>query len=362
MTVLTQIVASAQRVARATGPQGRRAYDLIASRIPRGPTPLVRRADGRRTAVDEYWADHTIVSGRFPSGRASLEALEERFALYPLYSEYFDLWGSREGKVVLDYGCGPGHDLTGFALFSGAKRVIGMDISLKALSICAHRLSLHRVEPRRVELIQVLDGEPRLPLKDASVDHVHTAGVLHHTPDPVPILEEILRVLKPGGTARVMVYNRDSVFFHLIVAYARMILNGEHRDLDVDDAFARMTDGPDCPVSIAYRPADWLALCAAAGFEAEFLGGHFSTQELRGLESLGMRALLDDRLAAEHRDFLLGLSIDGDGYPIHDGRAAGSGGSYLLRKPESDQATAGVAVKPRASSTAPATNGQITSA
>jgi SAM-dependent methyltransferase len=331
MTILAQLAAKAQQAAAAAGPRGLRAYDVLMSRVPRGPTAHLKRADGRRTP-----AEHTVASERFLSDRASLDAIEERLARYPLYRAYFGLWGPHSDEVVLDYGCGPGDDVTGFALFSGARRVVGVDASVKALSLCAHRLSLHRIEPRRVELIQVVDGEPGIPIRDASVDYVHTVGKLHHTLEPVPILEELRRVLKPGGKAAVMVYNRDSVFFHLIVAYARMILDGEHSDLDIDDAFARMTGGPECPVSIAYRPGDWLEICRTAGFDAEFLGGYLSTTELDGLKTWRERALLDDRLSDEHRRFLRDLTFDEKNYPIHEEHVAGFGGSYLLRKPETD--------------------------
>jgi SAM-dependent methyltransferase len=294
--------------------------------------PLIRRCDGRRTQVDAYWADHLVHTEAFPSARASAAYLESRFAEYPQYAEFFDLWGDHTGQVVLEFGCGPGHDLTGFVLHSGARRVIGMDVSMKALTISAHRLSLHRVNPLRVELIQVRDAEPVIPLRDESVDYVHCSGVLHHTSDPVAILREFARVLKPGGTAAIMVYNRDSIYFHLGLAYARMLLNGDCQGMDVDTAFGRISDGPECPISIAYRPDDWLELCRSAGFDAEFLGGYLSVNELSVLEFWGMKALLDDRLASEHREFLSEIRWDDAGYPRYRGRHAGFGGSYRLRK------------------------------
>ena len=44
---------------------------------------------------------------------------------YPLFREFAHPWGDHDGEVVLDYGCGPGNDVTGFLLHTKAKRVIG---------------------------------------------------------------------------------------------------------------------------------------------------------------------------------------------------------------------------------------------
>jgi SAM-dependent methyltransferase len=271
---------------------------------------------------------------RFSSARASEAYLEWRFENYPLCRELCRLWGNHTGQVVLDYGCGPGHDTTGLLLHSGARRVVAMDVSIKALRLTAHRLSLHRIDPTRVELIQVLDGDPSIPLDDNSVEHINCGGVLHHVSNPGAVLAELVRVLKPGGMAVVMVYNRDSVFFHLVMAYWRMVVQGEWSNLDPDAAFTRMTDGPDCPISIAYRPPDWLELSRCAGFDPEYAGGYLSVLELEAVEKQGLRAIADDRLAAEHRDFLLGLRWDdGSAFPKYEGRYAGVGGTYYLRKP-----------------------------
>ena len=319
------------RLAAAAGPRGLRAYDLAARIVPRGPIPRIRTTNGRGSDVDAYWGVHVLHSERFPSQRASWAQIESRFALYPLYREFFDLWGTHEGEIVLDFGCGPGNDLIGFAAHSGARRVIGMDVSEKALAVSADRLALHRVNPLRVELIQVRDTEPSLPLRDDSVDYIHCAGVLHHVSEPDRILQEFRRVLKPGGAAAIMVYNRDSVFFHLVVAYVRMILNGECAGMDVDTAFGRMTDGPDCPISIAYRPGDWLELCRVAGLDGTYLGGLLSTTELEALDHWGLRALLDERLGDEHREYLQGLRWGERDYPLYDGRPAGCGASFRLR-------------------------------
>jgi hypothetical protein len=108
-----------------------------------------------------------------------------------------------------------------------------------------------------------------------------------------------------------------------------------YTDLTAEDAFQHTTDGPDCPIAVCYSPGDFVALCERAGFDAEFLGGYLSRFELERLERAGGDAIADERLGAEHREFLRELDRDADGYPTWRGKHAGIGGSYLLRRRES---------------------------
>ncbi len=127
-----------------------------------------------------------------------------------------------------------------------------------------------------------------------------------------------------------MVYNRDSLWLHLYTAYEIMILQGRYGDLTVEEAFEHTTDGPDCPIARCYAADDFIALCAEAGFDAEFLGGYPSRHELELLDRYGDEAIADERLDERHRSFLRELERDGDGYPMWRGKHAGVGGSYVL--------------------------------
>ena len=82
----------------------------------------------------------------------------------------------------------------------------------------------------------------------------------------------------------------------------------------------------------ATGPADFASICNEAGFEADYLGGYLSLHELQQLEPHLDAAIADERLDAEHRDFLRELEMDDAGPPTWRGVHAGVGGSYSLLK------------------------------
>jgi ubiquinone/menaquinone biosynthesis C-methylase UbiE len=284
------------------------------------------------TEVEDYWEGHTVNSTPFATRRASAGYLEWRFAEYPLFREFAGLWGDHDREIVLDYGCGPGNDIVGFLLHTDAKQVIGIDVSRQALELARRRVALHRVPRDRVRLIQVDDAQPEIPLPDEALDYLQCQGVLQHVSDPSWVLRELHRVLKPGREARVMVYNRDSVWLHLYTAYVVMLVEDRYRELPVEEAFQLTTDGKECPIARCWRAEDFIGLCDRAGFEARYLGGYLSRHELDVMSRYRDRAISDPRLAAEHREFLEGLELDGRGLPMHGGVHAGVGGAYVLRK------------------------------
>ena len=129
-----------------------------------------------------------------------------------------------------------------------------MDVSQASLAEARHRLALHGAA---VELYEVDLEQKPLPIANSSVDLVHSSGVLHHLADPDRALRELRRVLKPGGLAQFMIYNRQSIWYHLYVPYVLQIEEGKFSDLPVDEAFRGSTDGLDCPISHAYRTEEY---------------------------------------------------------------------------------------------------------
>jgi ubiquinone/menaquinone biosynthesis C-methylase UbiE len=84
----------------------------------------------------------------------------------------------------------------------------GLDIAAGPVEIVRHRLRMLGVTDAEQRVIQ--GSALEIPQPDATFGHVVTIGCLHHTGDLPKAVSEVHRVLKPGGTAMVMLYNRHS--------------------------------------------------------------------------------------------------------------------------------------------------------
>lgn len=129
---------------------------------------------------------------------AARDALEPRLAGFARFAE-------GRGRDVLEIGVGMGADHLRWAR-DEPRRLIGIDLTPRAIEHTAFRLSAHGFRAR----VLIADSE-QLPFADASFDLVYSWGVIHHTPDTAGAVREIHRVLKPGGRARVMIYHARSL-------------------------------------------------------------------------------------------------------------------------------------------------------
>jgi SAM-dependent methyltransferase len=91
--------------------------------------------------------------------------------------------------VVVDLGCGVGHDLA--RLVDAGTRPIGIDASETMLSTARGRLAVGMPLARA--------DVATLPLRDASVDACRVERVLQHVDQPDAVVREVARVLRPAG-------------------------------------------------------------------------------------------------------------------------------------------------------------------
>lgn len=282
-------------------------------------------AEGKGSAA--YWNASMVATRSFISAEDSEEHFHWRNAQYPDYIELMSVCGL-DDKVVLDYGCGPGNDLVGFSLFSKPSRIYGMDVSGSALKVASKRLELHKAS---VELIQLDEVENKIPLEDHSVDYIHTSGVLHHCLNLDIILGEFHRILKPNGQVSVMIYNSESIWFHLYVGYIWKIKWNKNANLSTRDAFRMTTDGKECPIANSYEKNEFIEIFSKAGFEGLHKGNAMSLHELGCLQHR-FDALADPKYSSRHRDFISNLTFDPRGFPLHNGDIAGINSCFTFSK------------------------------
>ena len=100
-------------------------------------------------------------------------------------------WLAPHPGPILELGCGSGDMLV--SLMAADKPVTGVDLSGEMLMRAARRL-------RDAAHVDLLQADTRcLPFPEQAYNVVVTMGVIEYVPDPMQMLREIARVLRPGG-------------------------------------------------------------------------------------------------------------------------------------------------------------------
>jgi 2-polyprenyl-3-methyl-5-hydroxy-6-metoxy-1,4-benzoquinol methylase len=128
-----------------------------------------------------------------------------------------------EGRRLLEVGCGLGIDLVRFGRCGAT--VTGVDLAEVAIDLAQQNVA----QAGLTADLRVMNGED-LQFEDGSFDVVYAHGVLQYTANAQQMIDELHRVLRPGGQAILMVYNRYS---WLNVLSKLMKVELEHEDAPV---------------------------------------------------------------------------------------------------------------------------------
>ena len=101
----------------------------------------------------------------------------------------------KPGFHILDYGCGPGS----YSVI--AAELVGPEGKVYALDI--HPLAIQSVQnaasKKNLTNVETICSDCATGLENSSIDVVLLNDILHDLSDPNAVLEELYRVLKPGG-------------------------------------------------------------------------------------------------------------------------------------------------------------------
>jgi ubiquinone/menaquinone biosynthesis C-methylase UbiE len=141
------------------------------------------------------------------TSRWPIFALERHIVLSALTTQ-------RMQGTLLDIGCGPGFLAAKVGLRFPCLKVVGLDVNAHMTSLASARLSRSRGKYNLV-----LGDVSSLPISPNSIDIVVSSLSLHHWKDPAAALQEVHRVLAPGGRLVIFDVRRDVPHF---VYYAFM--------------------------------------------------------------------------------------------------------------------------------------------
>lgn len=155
---------------------------------------------------------------------------------------------------VLEIGVGNGSHAQ--LLAQHARSYTGIDITSYAVKSTSERMKRFGLDKAT---IMEMDAE-KMAFDDNSFDYIWTWGVIDHSANTERILEEMARVLRPGGRATVMVYHRGWWNYYFVgTVFHGLLRGGLFRTGSLHKTVQEITDGA---FSRYYSSADWRTLAA----------------------------------------------------------------------------------------------------
>jgi 2-polyprenyl-3-methyl-5-hydroxy-6-metoxy-1,4-benzoquinol methylase len=215
------------------------------------------------SAVEKYWNDRPCNlrhSLKEAGTREYFDEVERRKYMVEPHIPGFADFERWRGKKVLEIGCGLGTDTMNFARHGA--QVTAVDLSEKSLELARRRARVFGLEDR-ITFIQA-DAEhlsERVPAE--SYDLIYSFGVIHHTPHPERVLEQLRQFAKPDTTVKIMVYNRRS--WKVLWILARY---GKGAFWELDRLIATHSEAQTgCPVTYVYSKRQGAELLAHGDFQ-----------------------------------------------------------------------------------------------
>src|SRR5277367_734643 len=220
-------------------------------------------ADVQLARVRDYWNNRpcNIRHSTQPVGTKEYfdEVEARKYFVEPHIPAFadFEKW---RGKKVLEIGCGIGTDTINFARHGA--QVTTVDLSAKSMELAQQRAAVFNLQDK----IRFLSGNAEqlstfVPVEP--YDLIYSFGVIHHTPHPDNVLEELRKYTHPGTTVKIMVYHRRSYKVAWIFA-----TEGQGQFWKLSEIIARNAEAQTgCPIAYTYTRREGRELLERHGFK-----------------------------------------------------------------------------------------------
>jgi len=203
----------------------------------------IATGDAYKDQVQRQWnndpaGSHYVVEAAAHTKEWFLEAERHRYGEYAPWMPETMEFDRHAGEDLLEIGGGMGTDLARFAAHGA--RVTDLDLSAGHLTLAKENFLVRGLQGRFIQH----DAET-LVFDDNSFDVVYSNGVLHHTPNTRHVVNEILRVLRPGGLAIVMVYAEDSLHYWRTILWNMGLREGQLRRYSMSELMSRTVERSD---------------------------------------------------------------------------------------------------------------------
>ena len=260
---------------------------MAVSREPQNPPVRVRGRSSKRTSSDSvneapvpsmkveethesdaiarvrsYWDRRPCNIRHSPKPLGSREYFDEvearKYFVEPHIPRFaqFERW---RGKKVLEVGCGIGTDTIQFARHGAL--VTAIELSEQSLHVARQRANVFglsdRIEFHCGDAEQLTNLVPVEPY-----DLLYSFGVIHHTPHPERVIEQLRHYAGQNSTVKIMVYHRRSWKVLWI-----LLTFGKGQFWRLDELIAENSEAQTgCPITFSYSKASGRRLLEQHGF------------------------------------------------------------------------------------------------
>jgi 2-polyprenyl-3-methyl-5-hydroxy-6-metoxy-1,4-benzoquinol methylase len=214
-------------------------------------------------SVRDYWNNRpcNIRHSTQPIGtKEYFDEVEARKYMVEFHIPAFADFEQWRGKKVLEIGCGIGTDTINFARHGA--QVTTVDLSAKSMELAQQRAAVFNLQDK----IRFLPGNAEqlstfVPVEP--YDLIYSFGVIHHTPHPDNVLEELRKYTHPGTVVKIMVYHRRSYKVAWIFA-----TEGKGQFWKLSEIIARNAEAQTgCPIAYTYTRKEGRELLERHGFK-----------------------------------------------------------------------------------------------